>query len=198
MNKKNYTLILFFVLCHQILPQDLNNSILIEVPFIKTNTFHQEYSNLLLKVENEQTGFTSGFGIHYSWRFPFIFGTLFEIRPGIFISDPYLMGVDLGIYIRQKIYKNFFVIIGSNIHFNFGFSEGQLSWKRSSVGGIYFSPGISIGYKFSQRISSFLGYHVLLKNNWRESWSVSYRESNYSKSTEKLYWILKLGMELNF
>ncbi|NMB83552.1 MAG: hypothetical protein GYA14_17225 [Ignavibacteria bacterium] len=198
MNYKNYTLILFFVFCYQILPQDLNNSILIEVPFIKTNTFHREFSNLLLIVENEQTGFTSGFGIHYSWRFPFIFRTLFEIRPGIFISDPYLMGVDLGIYIRQKLYKNLFVIIGSNIHYNFGFSEGQISWKRSSLGGLYFSPGASLGYSFSQRISTFLGYHALLKNNWRESWSVSYRESSYSQSAEKLFWIIKLGMEFNF
>lgn len=189
--------ILFFLLCYQVIPQSIGKSILVEVPLIKTESFFQEYTNLQLTNEHYQQGTTSGIGIYYSWRFPFIFTLLFEVRPGIFISDPDLMGIDLGFYLRQNLYKNLFTIIGSNIHYNFGFSEGQLSWKRSSLGGVYFSPGASFGYTFSQRISIFLGYYVLLKNNWRESWSVDYRESYYSKSTEKMYWMFKCSVELN-
>lgn len=197
MYNKKHSILLFLIFCYQVLPQDLNKSILVEVPLIKTNASHQEYYNLLLKNEYDQQEFTSGIGIHYSWRFPFILTSLLEIRPGLFISDPDLMGIDLGFYLRQNLYKNLLTIIGSNIHYNFGFSEGQLSWKRSSLGGVYFSPGASFGYTFSQRISIFLGYYVLLKNNWRESWSVDYRGSYYSKSTEKMYWMFKCGVELN-
>ena len=107
------------------------------------------------------------------------------------------MGIDFGLYLRRNLYKNLFAVIGSNAHYNFGFSEGQMTWSRHSLGGLYISPGGSIGLAASQRISVFLGYYVSLKNNWRDSWSSSFRDSYYSQSSAKMFWMFKMGVELN-
>jgi hypothetical protein len=198
MNKTTIQILFFtFLTFSWVYSQDYNRSVLIEVPIIKTELYSQKYLGLQKINEYYEARSSSGINISYSWRFPLLLDTKLEIRPGIFVSDPDLMGIDFGFYLRRNIYKNLFAVVGSNVHYNFGFSEGNMTSSSHSLGGFYISPGGSIGFSLSQKISVFIGYYVSLKNNWRDSWSSSFHDPYYSKSSEKIFWMFKMGVELN-
>ncbi|MDF1612441.1 hypothetical protein [Stygiobacter electus] len=163
-----FFLSIFTITC--VFSQDFNRSIVVEVPIINTELHYQKYAGLQKIDEYYLTKYSSGINISYSWRFPLLLNNRIEIRPGIFLSDLDLLGLDFGLYLRLCLYKKLFAIIGSNVHYNFGYRESHMTWSRSSQSGFYFSPGGSIGLAISQKISVFLGYYVSVKNNWRDSW----------------------------
>jgi hypothetical protein len=147
--------------------------------------------------EFDEIKYTYGLNISYSWRFTFLFGSKFEIKPGVTLGDLDLMGIDLGIYIRQYFVQDFFVMLGSQFHLNMGFKESSMYSGKSSLGGIYVFPGGSIGYRISKKITLLLGYYKSLKSSWRDTWALDVMSSYSSETYEKIKWMVKFGIELN-
>ena len=193
-----YLLILFliqpFVTSY---PQESNKGFVLEIPIIKTELKQQKYSGLSKIEETNSEKYSSGINLAYSWRFPLLLNTKFEIRPGIFLGDLDLLGVNYGFYLRTNLYKPVYAIIGIKADYNFGYEDSHITWSRKSKNGFYLNPVLSLGMAVSKNISVMIGYSFYLKENWRESWSVDFNRSINTETSEKLNWLIKFGIEFS-
>ncbi len=193
-----YLLILFIILPMVTLyPQESNMGIVIEVPIIKTELNQKKYSGLIKIDELNSAKYSSGINLAYSWRFPLLLNTKFEVRPGIFLGDLDLLGVNCGFYLSTNLFKPVYAIVGIKADYNFGFEDSHITWGRKSENGFYFCPVLSLGMAVSKNISVMIGYSFYVKENWRESWSSDYLTPIYIDTTEKLNWLIELGIDFN-
>lgn len=193
-----YLLILFLIQpLVTLYPQESNKGIVIEVPIIKTELNQKKYSGLVKIDEFYSEKYSTGINVAYSWRIQLPLNTKFEIRPGIFLGDLDLLGVNCGFYLRRNLFKPVYAIVGIKAHYNFGYEDSHITWGRKSKNNFYFNPVFSLGVPISNKISVMIGYSFYLNKNWRESWSTDYLTSVYTESTEKLNWQLFLGIEIN-
>lgn len=191
-------IILFlFINIAQLFPQESNKGLVLEIPFIKTELKQEKYSGLVKIDEVDSDKYSSGINIGYSWRIPLPLNTKFEIRPGVFLSDLDLVGVNLGIYLRGNIIYPVFANLGIKAHYNFGFEDSHISWGRKSQSGFYFNPVLSLGMPISNKFSIMIGYSYYLEKNWRKSWSVDYNRSINTETSEKLNWLLNVVIEFS-
>ncbi|NMB83551.1 MAG: hypothetical protein GYA14_17220 [Ignavibacteria bacterium] len=177
--------------------QESNKGLVLEIPLIKTELNQKKYSGLSKIDEINSVKYSTGINVGYSWRIPLPLNIKFEIRPGVFLSDLDLFGVNLGIYLRGNIIHPVFANLGIKTHYNFGFEDSHISWGQKSQSGFYFNPVLSLGMPITNKFSIMIGYSYYLEKNWRESWSSDYLTPNYFETTEKLKWYLFLGIEIN-
>ncbi len=193
-----YLLILFIILPMVTLyPQESDMGIVIEVPIIKTELNQQKYLALNKTDEINTIKYSAGINLSYSWRLSLLLNTKFEVRPGIFLGDLDLLGVNCGFYLRTNLFKPVYAIVGIKTDYNFGNEDSHITWGRKSENGFYFCPALSLGMAVSKNISVMIGYSFYLKENWRESWSVDFNHSINTETSEKLNWLIKFGIEFS-
>ncbi|MBX2976420.1 MAG: hypothetical protein KF721_09815 [Ignavibacteriaceae bacterium] len=177
--------------------QESNSSIIIETAVFKTEAHYQEYYATNKIIDTYENRNTYGIIISYSTRINLISDYKLELRPSLLLGDYDVMGVDVGLYLRSSLYWKIFGLVGLNAHYNFGNSDNHNTWRRKSLEGIYLFYGGSLGLKLSERISLQIGYYFTAKNNWRNSWSSDLMRSIHSETDEKLFWVTKVGVEIN-
>lgn len=193
-----YLLIIFlFQPFVTLFPQESNKGLVLEIPLIKTELNQKEYSGLLKIDELNAVKYSSGINVAYSWRVPLPLNTKLEIRPGVFLGDLDLLGINLGIYLRTNLYQPVYAIIGIKTNYNFGYEDSHIAWGRKSENGFYIHPVFSMGLTVSKNFSVMFGYSNYLKQSWRQSWSTNYSSSISTATIEKLNWQLFLGIEIN-
>ncbi len=193
-----YLLILFIILPMVTLyPQESNNGLVLEIPLIKTELHQKKYSGLSKIDEINSVKYSTGINVAYSWRIPLLLDTKLEILPGVFLGDLDLIGVNLGVYLRRNIFYTVFANLGIRAHYSFGYEDSHITWGRKSKNDFYFNPVFSLGAPISNKISFMIGYSFYLNKNWRESWSSDYLTPIYIDTTEKLNWLIELGIDFN-
>ncbi|GEM_PF-2958821 len=189
--------ILFIIYTSYAYSQERKSSIIIETAIFNTEAHYQEYYTINKIKDTYENRNTYGLSISYSWKLKLISEYRLELRPSLLLGDIDIMGVDFGLYLRSSLYWKLFASVGVNAHYNFGNSDSHNTWSRKSLGGIYIFTGGSFGLKISERISLLVGYYSTAKNNWRSSWSSDFMRSIHSETDEKLFWMIKVGIEIN-
>jgi hypothetical protein len=193
-----YLLILFLIQpLVTLFPQESNKGVVLEVPIIRTELNQQKYLALNKTEEINTIKYSTGINLSYSWRFPLLLNTKLEIRPGVFLGDLDLLGINLGIYLRTNLFQPVYAIIGIKTNYNFGYEDSHITWGRKSENGFYFCPAFSMGMPISKNFSVMIGYSYYLRQSWRQSWSTNYSSSISTETIEKLKWQLFLGIEIN-
>ena len=193
----NRVIFFLFITISQLFSQGYNKGLVLEIPLIRTELNQLHYSGLVKTKETFSVKYSSGINVAYSWRIPLLLDTKFEIRPGIFLGDLDLLGVNCGFYLRTNLFNPIYAIVGIKADYNLGYEESHMTWSRKSKNGFYFNPVFSLGVPISNKISVMIGYSFYLNKNWRESWSTDYSSSIGTESSEKLKWLITFGVEIN-
>lgn len=149
---EKYLLVLFLIQpLLTLYPQESNKGLVLEIPLIKTELHQNKYSGLVKIDEFYSEKYSTGINVAYSWRIPLLFNTKLEIRPGVFLGDLDLIGVNLGVYLRGNVFYTVFASLGIKAHYNFGFEDSHITLGRKSKNDFYFNPVFSLGVPVSKK-----------------------------------------------
>ncbi len=180
MNVKYCSLIFFLIfVVSGMYSQSFNSSLIAEGSLLSTN-IKTWYSNL------DDKEFISGYGISYSGKLRLGSNYQLEIRPGLFFTQTFYEGFQLGLYLRRNISEQFFGIVGVNAGINF---NGP--WRGWEPNTPTFTAGVTIGSKLSEDFSVLFSFDKTLDDLYGHGSSSTADFSKY------LFWLMKLGIEYN-
>ncbi len=156
--------------------QTYQSSFIAEIAGLSTNTVYID--------DRYDKEFISGYGISYSGKFKLSSNYQLELRPGLFFTQEFFHGFQLGLFFRRKLNEQLFGIIGVNTSLNFTGPSHTLSPARS-----IYTAGITLGSKLSKNYSILLSFYKTLDDISGDSGRGGY--------TKYLFWLMKLGVEIN-
>lgn len=193
--------ILFFVFCfflyYEIIPQSFQGSIIIESAAMinkkhQDNFFYME-SNGIINTEfssEEKRLILSGYGVYYSAKLSVGKQIQLEIRPGYFFSEKIFEGVQTGIYLRYLFPKGYYGIFGFTTELHSGGGGNSYNPTQHT-----FTTGLSIGKMINSKFSALLSVNKTL-TEYAGSNRTNFSNPNWVLY-QYLYWIIKIGVELN-
>lgn len=198
MKKLKFSFLIFcFFLNYEIIPQSFQGSIIIESATMITKK-QQEYffyleSNGIITSEftsEEKRLILSGYGVYYSAKWSVGKQLQLEIRPGYFFSEKIFEGIHAGIYLRYLFPKGYYGIFGFTTELHSGGGGNSYNPTQHT-----FTTGLSIGKMINNKFSALLSVNKTLTEY------AGSNRNNFSNPNwvlhQYLYWIIKIGVELN-
>lgn len=193
--------ILFFLFCfflnQEIIPQSFHGSIIVESAALITkknqeNFFYLE-SNGIINTEfssEEKRLILSGYGVYYSAKWSVGKQIQLEVRPGYFFSEKIFEGLQTGIYIRYLFPKGYYGIFGFTTELHSGGGGNSYNPTQHTL-----TTGLSIGKMINSKFSALLSVNKTL-TEYAGSDRTNFSNPNWVLY-QYLYWIIKIGVELN-
>lgn len=184
--------ILVIIFFGDIYPQGYKSSLIFEGALLSTGTDYTEYIGLSSR-DYKTEEVLKGYSLAYSGKINLGDDYHLEFRPGIFFSDLYYEGLQLGLYLRKDI-DYFIGILGVNTILNFNTSHGILNVERPKELTYFLVTGA--GIKISSRFNVLLSYYKPPDKNFGHGQSTDYK----SKTTgfeKNMFWSVRLGIEFN-
>lgn len=166
--------------------QSYQSSLMAEVAGLATNK--KDYFS-----GKDDKEFISAYTLSYNGKIRLSSKYQLVIRTGYFesslINDSFFSGVQLGLFLRRKMIDSLFCSLGIDSKINFKGGHGTAFYtdpKRLS-----FLFGGTIGLKLNKDFSILLSFYKTIDENY--GYGQTYETAYY----KYLYWLMKLGVELN-
>lgn len=193
MRLQYYFFLVIMMLCFgNIYSQSYKSSLIFEGALLSTETDYTEYNGISARDYKTQE-IIKGYSFTYSGKINLGKDYLLEFRTGIFFSDLYYEGLQLGLYLRKDI-DCFISILGFNTSLNFSTSHGILNVEQPKEVTYFFVIGA--GIKISKRFNALLSYYKPPDKHFGHGQTTDYL-SKTTSFEKNMFWAMRLGIEFN-
>jgi len=193
MKTQYYIFAVIMILCFgDIHPQSYKSSLILEGALLSTETDYTEYTGMSTR-DYKTEEIIKGYSLSYSGKINLGKDYHLELKPGVFFSDLYYEGLQLGFYLR-KHFDYFIGLLGVNSIYNFNTSRGILNVERPKELTYFFVVGS--GIKISNRFNALLSFYWPPDKHFGHGQTTDYT----SKTTgfeKNMFWSIRLGVEFN-
>lgn len=192
-----FIILLLIIVSNDIYCQKEHDGFYLEVNFLSSNDHISEYRitswNPFQSVVSEYDNKKLDTGVSFGFSGKINISKIFSInyRPGITVNNNHFTFADFGIYIRSKIWDEFFSGFGITSKLCLSQREGNMSYTKPR--GESFEYNIMFGYHLTNKINLLISINDTFKDEYGESY---YNSNMNSVDTKKyVYWIAKVGIE---